>query len=146
MTTATYQDVRGPIETLTRTALVNEGFNSSNIFLDNAYQEPPYSKTPWATITISFPVNTADVIGCEPMERIVGTCIVTIYSPRQTGSRTPERYASAVLRSWVAAAAHPWKDPIHFHTSNREGPIHLNSQRNPAHMTTTVSCRFTAQV
>jgi len=143
---ATYQDVRGPIETLTRNALVAEGFSSSNIFLDNAYQEPPYSKQPWATITISFPENSEDVIGCEPMERIVGTCIVTIYSPRQTGSRTPERYAQSVLTAWCSANKDSWKDPIHFNTSLREGPLHYPSQLSPVHMATTVNCRFTASV
>lgn len=146
MTTATYQDVRGPIERLTRQALVTEGFSSSNIFTDNAYQEPPYSKTPWATITISFPESSVDNIGCAPWERIVGTCVVTIYSPRQTGSGVPERYASAILRAWIAASSEPWKDPIRFHTTQREGPIHYNSQTSPAHLATTVNCRFTAQV
>ena len=146
MTTATYQDVRGPIETLTREALIAEGFNSSHIFLDNAYQEPPYSKTPWATITISFPESSVDNIGCAPWERIVGTCIVTIYSPRQTGSRTPERYASSVLRAWISASSTPWANPTLFHTTNREGPVHYNSQTFPAHLATTVNCRFTVQV
>lgn len=143
---ATYQDIRGPIETLTRTALVAEGFNSTNIFLDNAYQEPPYSKTPWATITISFPTSSSDVIGCEPMERITGTCIVTIYSPRQTGSRTPERYAQAVLTAWCGVNKDSWKDPIHFVTNRREGPLHYESQRAPAHLATTVNCSFSARV
>lgn len=144
---ATFQDVRGAMQKLTSDALTTGGVPFADQIFDNVGETPPQdSSGTYAKINISFPEMVLDAIGCDGVERVLGTCNVLVYTPKGKGMKPAEDIAQAVIKGWISVnpATQDYRG-IRLKTRNLEGPNGLAPDQRP-HQVTQLSCAFTAHV
>ena len=146
---ATFQDVRGAMAKLVSDALTAAGIPFDDQTFDNVRETPPQDAGGrYATISISFPETVIETIGCEGMDRIIASCNVVLYTPKDEGMKPAEDIAQAVIHAWVQAnkavqgVAWP-RGTIRLKTWNINGPNVLAPDQRP-HQVTQLSCAFNA--
>jgi hypothetical protein len=135
------------MQKLTSDALVTGGIPFADQSFDNVQETPPQdSSGTYARINISFPETVLDTIGCEGLERILGTCNVLVYTPKRKGMKPAEDIMQAVIKGWVSVNRGGVNyQSVHLKTRNIEGPNALAPDQRP-HQVTQLSCAFTARV
>ncbi len=123
---ASYQDVRGELEILTRDALTAGG--ATLVSFDGFQQQAPDAL--WAAIDLTFRGAMEPAIGCNAQEAISGTIIVTIAAPRQQGRKAAEDCAAAVLAAW--SQVRTFTSTNRLSMANVEGPVDVTRPMDTA--------------
>jgi hypothetical protein len=144
-----YQPVRGFFELLTRNVLTAHNVLEEHVYFHNFGETPTPANVNYAVVSLSFVDTIEDVIGCEGMERLRGTLLCSVYTPKDKGPRTGEDICLEVVKEWnqlnIRSHATPKPTPgVKNPTAhNISGPTAIAPDQRP-HYVTTVSCSWAA--
>lgn len=145
-----YQDIRGMFEARVMGDLRTAGIAPDKIFFDGIGETPGKADEPYAVVSLSFGQTVQDVLSCEGIESLQGTISVSVYTPKNRGSKPGEDICLEVIKGWNVINGYPraafvpggpvWSAAVR----NIEGPTTIAPDARPHHVNN-INARFTAR-